>query len=225
MCNTRSGPLTDPTRLNTARESEQNNLRQELWGFWHGRPGCEKLVDYEWAFKCQRGARSISFPKEELLDQPLARPEEVLNLRVEHMDLARGTLKIMDGKSKAARRTPVMTPNVKALLAARMTGRSQGWFFEGKKPGSRLNKLNNQHNAVVTKIGAEFVLYEFRHTFATRFGEAIGDPIALAAILGHANLRTVMKYRHTRESHTAKGMEKFIGIQFGTETAKAATVN
>ena len=55
------------------------------------------------------------------------------------------------------------------------------------------------------------MLYEFRHTFATRFGEAVGDPIALATILGHANLKTVMKYCHPRESHTAKAMETFIG--------------
>jgi len=55
------------------------------------------------------------------------------------------------------------------------------------------------------------VLYEFRHTFATRFGEAVGDPIALATILGHANLRAVMKYCHPQTTHTAKAMEKFIG--------------
>src|SRR5262249_43787537 len=72
-------------------------------------------------------------------------------------------------------------------------------------------KLNNAHDTVIKKTGAEFVLYEFRHTFATRFGEAVGDPIALATILGHANLKTVMKYCHTRESHTAKAMQAYIG--------------
>ena len=83
-------------------------------------------------------------------------------------------------------------------------------MFEGKKPGTHLTKLNNSHDAVIAKIGAEFVMYEFRHTFATRFGEAVGDPIALAAILGHANLRTVMKYCHPRDSHTASAMERYI---------------
>lgn len=81
----------------------------------------------------------------------------------------------------------------------------------GKKPGEHLTKQNNPHDAVLKKIGAEFVMYEFRHTFATRFGEAVGDPIALSAILGHANLKTVMKYCHPRESHTAKAMETYIG--------------
>jgi integrase len=73
--------------------------------------------------------------------------------------------------------------------------------------------LNNPHDAVVAKIGAEFVPYEFRHTFATRFGETVGHPIA-ATILGHVNLRTVMKYCHPQATRTAKAMEKFIGSQY-----------
>ncbi len=96
---------------------------------------------------------------------------------------------------------------------------------EGKKAGEHLTKVNNAHDAVVAKIGTDFVLYEFRHTFATRFGEAVGDPIALAAILGHADLKTVMRYCHTRESHTAKAMEKYIGsltVQSSEATAGAA---
>lgn len=104
-----------------------------------------------------------------------------------------------------------MTPAVKSILAKRAATRTQGWIFEGKKQGEHLTKLNNAHDAVIKKIGAEFVLYEFRHTFATRFGEAVGDPIALATILGHANLKTVMKYCHPRESHTAKAMQAYIG--------------
>ena len=149
-----------------------------------------------------------------ILDQGM-RPDEVLSLRVEHVDFEKGVLKVIDGKSKAARRTLMMTPAVKTILTARAAGRSNGWMFLGKNPGERLTKLNNPHDAVIKKIGAEFVLYEFRHTFATRFGEAVGDPIALATILGHANLKTVMRYCHPRESHTTKAMEKYIGSMGG----------
>ena len=145
-----------------------------------------------------------------ILDQGM-RPDEVLNLRVEHVDFEKGALKVTDGKSRAARRTLLMTPAVKSILARRAATRAQGWIFEGKKSGEHLTKLNNAHDAVIKKIGAEFVLYEFRHTFATRFGEAVGDPIALATILGHANLKTVMRYCHPRESHTAKAMQTYIG--------------
>jgi len=44
-----------------------------------------------------------------------------------------------------------------------------------------------------------FVLYDFRHTFATRAAEA-GMPVAtLASILGHGDLRSVTKYVHVRQ--------------------------
>lgn len=54
----------------------------------------------------------------------------------------------------------MMTPSVKDILARRAAGRLSDWVFVGKKPGEHLSKLNGQHDAVVEKIGAEFVLYE-----------------------------------------------------------------
>ena len=70
-----------------------------------------------------------------------------------------------------------------------MITRVKGVKREGTRTGNWLTlkqaeKLVNAPDAVVAKIGAEFVMYEFRHTFATRFGEAVGDPLALAGILG-----------------------------------------
>ncbi len=154
-----------------------------------------------------------------ILDQGM-RPEEVMSLRVEHVDFEKGVLRLVDGKSRAAKRVLVMTPATKEILAKRVAGRGQGWVFEGKKAGTHLTKLNNAHDAVIGKIGAEFVMYEFRHTFATRFGEKVGDPIALAPILGHSSLRVVMKYCHPQASHTAKAMQTYIRTIDATVTVE-----
>ena len=160
-----------------------------------------------------------------ILDQGI-RPDEVLNLRVGDVDFAKGTLRVTRGKTKAARRTLALTPTVKSILAAPVAGRTVGWVFVGKKPGSHLTKVNNPHDAVVKAIGAEFTLYEFRHTFATRFGEAVGDPLALAAILGHSSLKIVMDYCHTQESHTAGAMQKFIAARSAqTQNEENVAVN
>ncbi len=52
-------------------------------------------------------------------------------------------------------------------------------------------------------------MYDFRHTFATRAAES-GMPVAtLAAILGHADLRSVMKYVHVRQEAQDLAMERF----------------
>jgi integrase len=54
-----------------------------------------------------------------------------------------------------------------------------------------------------------FVSYDLRHTFAKRTAEA-GMPVAtLAAILGHADLRSVMPYGHVRQEAQDRAMAEF----------------
>jgi len=51
------------------------------------------------------------------------------------------------------------------------------------------------------------VLYDFRHTFATRAAES-GMPVAtLARILGHGDLRSITKYVHVRQEAMDIAME------------------
>ena len=53
------------------------------------------------------------------------------------------------------------------------------------------------------------MIYDFRHTFATRAAES-GMPVAtLAKILGHADLRSVMKYVHVRQEAQDRAMAVF----------------
>ena len=87
-----------------------------------------------------------------------------------------------------------------------ITGR---YVFPGKAPGSHLTKLNGSHNKVLKATGLRFVLYDLRHTFATRMAEA-GMPLAtLAAILGHSNLRSIMKYVHPSEADQHAAMLRY----------------
>ena len=46
------------------------------------------------------------------------------------------------------------------------------------------------------RIDFTFVLYDFRHTFATRLAQAGIDLATLAAILGHSSIRLVQRYVH-----------------------------
>jgi hypothetical protein len=60
---------------------------------------------------------------------------------------------------------------------------------------------------MASRVG--FVIYDFRHTFATRAAES-GMPVAtLAKILGHSDLRSVMKYIHIRQDAQDRAMEAF----------------
>lgn len=68
--------------------------------------------------------------------------------------------------------------------------------------------LRNCHTAVVRKLGFRFRLYDFRHTFATRAGEAGLALPTLAAILGHSGLKTLPKYIHVRQAAMDEAMQR-----------------
>jgi integrase len=83
--------------------------------------------------------------------------------------------------------------------------RSQAWdgaIGRGERPLARAGG-----------VWSTFVVYDLRHTFATRFAEATaGDVVALAAILGHANLCTVMRYVHLSREHRRTQMQRFVRV-------------
>jgi integrase len=164
------------------------------------------------------------------------RPDEILELRAEDVDVERSRLIIRGGKSRAARRQLRLTAESREICARRVSN-GEPWLFPGKLRGTRVTKLNGQHGMVLDDLAlckcghrrrqhpkgkcpcgcAEFeevsrlafVLYDFRHTFATRAAEA-GMPVAtLAAILGHADLRSVMKYVHVRQEAQDRAMLEF----------------
>ena len=145
------------------------------------------------------------------------RPDEVLSLRKEAVDLDRGYMRIVEGKSVAARRTLKLLPESRSILAARMSGDSAWIFPSPVKPGAHVTKLNGAHARVLEDTGLRFVIYDFRHTAATRWAER-GMPLAtLAKILGHSYLRSVMKYIHPSQDHMDEAMRRFGGGEFQTK--------
>jgi integrase len=95
-----------------------------------------------------------------------------------------------------------------------MQGESLWIFPSPVKPGSHATKLNNAHARVLKDTGLSFVMYDFRHTAATRWGER-GMPLAtLAKILGHSNLRSVMKYVHPSQEHMDEALLRFGGSDY-----------
>ncbi len=165
------------------------------------------------------------------------RPEEILDLQTDDVDLEHLRLTIRDGKSHAARRQLRLTAESREICARRVMAASSRWLFPGKAPGTRLTKVNGPHGRILDGLAMcqcahsrdhhkrgscpcgcgefkeasrlAFVIYDFRHTFATRAAES-GMPVAtLAAILGHADLRSVTKYVHVGQEAKDCAMERF----------------
>jgi integrase len=143
------------------------------------------------------------------------RPDEVVCLRKEDVDLERGTLRIAFGKTPAARRTLNLTSESRLILGLRMAGPSPWMFPKSKRyPQHRIKRLNSAHDRLCAKakedgITFSFVLYDFRHTFATRAAQAGIDLATLASILGHSSLRAVHKYVHPTAEHKKAAMLRF----------------
>jgi integrase len=138
------------------------------------------------------------------------RPDEVMRVHATDVDLPAGTLRVREGKTKAARRTLTLTGEALSILTPRvkLAGPS-GWLFAGKTKGTRLTKLNGSHAKVLEEVGLSFCLYDLRHTFATRLAGVGVDPFTLAAILGHSGVRCVSRYVHPTAEHQAEAMKRY----------------
>ena len=148
---------------------------------------------------------------------------EVAVSRVEHVNLNSGEWHIPRSKSKASKRTLYLfSRKLRSILARRIKGASyDGWLFPGKTDAGHLAGLQNSHDAVLSAMGKKlretdpnaqeptFVIYDFRHTFATRMAKDGCDIAALARILGHGNLRTVQKYIHIDDEHVKLTMQRY----------------
>jgi integrase len=62
---------------------------------------------------------------------------------------------------------------------------------------------------VCRDAGVAFVMYDFRHTWATRMVESGCDVVTLAAMLGHSSLRMVMRYVHPTAEHQKAATKKY----------------
>lgn len=137
------------------------------------------------------------------------RPEDVMAAQKDNFDAAAGALQV-HSKSRAGKRTLYLTPECAEILAARM--QSPGpWLFPSERyPGKHITKLTNSHDRACRAAGVSFVLYDLRHTFGTRQAtELKTDPFTLAAMMGHANLRTIMKYVHPEQSAQREAMDRY----------------
>ncbi len=144
------------------------------------------------------------------------RPTELRALQQTDIDLEHGTMTIRQGKSKAACRVLPMTAASRGVLTRRLQ-RPGVWAFPSQlRAGSKhIGQYQRRWDAVMEKAGLTCVLYDLRHTFATRAVERGVELPKLMAILGHSNLRSIMRYVHMSQTHIVEGMQTFeAGEQF-----------
>jgi integrase len=146
------------------------------------------------------------------------RPDEVVSLAKTDIDLDNRRMYIRKGRSRAARRTLDLTAESCRILAERMAGESPWIFPSNRISGKHLGRVNSAHDRLLKQaekdgIQLEFVLYDFRHTFATRMAEEGIDLATLAKILGHNSIRIVERYVHPTDEHKKTAMVRYEAAQ------------
>ena len=125
-------------------------------------------------------------------------------------------LQAVKGKTPAARRRVYLTEKARGILSDRLQKFDGKYLFpqndiDGEKTTADIGPL---HLSTITSLNYKFRLYDCRHAFASRALEKGTDLITLASMLGHANLKMVMRYAHPSEKHkeeTIRRMEKSKG--------------
>jgi integrase len=138
-----------------------------------------------------------------------ARPEEILSLKKGSYNQERATIQILGGKTKAARRELHLCGESIEIVERRMRLGGPWLFPSVRRPGYHIVQLNNAHDSVCQDAEVSFVLYDLRHTFATRMAQGGIDIATLAAILGHSSLRIVQKYVHPTAEHQRAAMKAY----------------
>jgi integrase len=135
---------------------------------------------------------------------------EVYRIRRDEVFIEQSYLQITKGKTKSSVRRIHLSDKAKQILNDRLK-RFAGFFLfpQNDVDGKGATKtLNYFHLKTVRQLKFDFRLYDFRHTFATRALESGVDLLTLASMLGHANLKMVMRYAHPSEERKAEAIRQ-----------------
>lgn len=135
------------------------------------------------------------------------RRSELINLKLNEIDIGRKVINVRGGKGKKDRITLLSEKCVALLAQYYAKYNPKVWVFEGEKDlqysASSLQKI---FSAALRKarIGKNATLHTLRHSFATHLLESGTDIRYIQVLLGHNSSRTTEIYAHV----TRKGFEK-----------------
>jgi integrase len=138
---------------------------------------------------------------------------EACRLKREHVFLGeKPYLRILEGKSKAAKREiPLTARAVKAIEAA--WSRSKCQFIFTAKGGRRAitrHYATQQFRLLsdALNMDPETVLHSCRHTFCTRLGESGADAFTIMKLAGHSSIVISQKYVHQGKQIAQSAIER-----------------
>lgn len=155
---------------------------------------------------CQQPLKDVA----ELMFLTGMRPIEVFQLQQGDVFPEKKYLQVRKGKTKASIRRIPLSDRAIQILQSRMDNFSGEHLFprmdvDGKP---QISTLYVYHRQAIDDLGFKFRLYDARHSFATRALESGIDLVTLASLLGHTDLKMVMRYCHPSEQRKVEAIHQ-----------------
>ena len=129
------------------------------------------------------------------------RMSEMINLKLEDIDLINKVLHIIEGKGKKDRDVPI-SEKLHCILAHYLTHirkSESGRFFAIARTGKVSSSyINSYIHDAADKLGwdKEVSAHVLRHSFSTNLFEKGASVVSIQKLLGHANLAVTSRYLH-----------------------------
>ena len=133
------------------------------------------------------------------------RKGELLTLTWDAVDFHNNiiTIHAQHSKSRKTKKIPINSPLRKALLEQKLVTQGSGYVFltPNGGPYKHQNCLKRAFHTACKNAGTKGLrFHDLRHTAATRMVESGANIVAVSRILGHADLKTTMRYVHPDDS-------------------------
>ena len=143
------------------------------------------------------------------------RSEEIATIRIENINSKEHKLKVL-GKRKKERFTVLPDITIKYLRLYyrsnwKIFNKTSGYLFDGCANREHMSEKGATNYFSARKklydLDTNISFHSLRHSFATNFIKAGGDPFILKSMLGHASLNTTSIYIHMgRDFSNLKGV-------------------
>jgi len=143
-----------------------------------------------------------------------ARPQEILRVRAEWVELkqSRWVFPVKKSKGKKRRRVVYLTPVALEVTKRLMKTNPIGPMFRNTE-GEPWNaySISNSFTRIKKKVGKKYNLVSFRHSFVTIGLKKGIDPVTMQHLCGHADLSMISKvYGHVSQDvkHMQRALKK-----------------
>ena len=166
------------------------------------RPGSMRIISYEEEKTYMEHADILLRSVATIMVETGMRPGEVFAIQGEHVNLEAKYIFIPSGKTRFARRTITLTEKAYGVLG-RMW--KPGLLIAGKTPHQ---KVMRGHVALCKRLGFDFRLYDFRHTYCSRMAMAGVDLMTLKELAGHSSITITQRYCHPTPEHKKSAVQR-----------------